>query len=326
MTTLRSTPRQGLTLLEVLITIFVMAIGFLSVLTLFPLAARKIVRSIDSDRVNLMAANASGCDQLLGIRNAIQYQMDQDLGLAPVTQKLQPSLIYHFDPIGVFGGATSISRSLGTLKTVGLNPNALADQSLNQLRTILSLPTIADLKMKEWMTSQDEINFEPWGLPEPNFRKGNRYSVSFLYRRNTLADSNSLETLMLVYAGRSTEFGNDTETPLTLLSPASSSDSKITVQDGVPALQGPGGPDRTFGRGAWLMDISANLVSGQPRWKKFYQVQNVDSTMPGQLTVTLDRNLEADSTSSTSVFPVPANAKLIWVDYLFDWFDRGIGP
>lgn len=56
--------RRGLTLLEVLITIFVMGIGMLSVLTLFPLAARKIGMSIDMDRATQMAANASALASL----------------------------------------------------------------------------------------------------------------------------------------------------------------------------------------------------------------------------------------------------------------------
>ena len=51
--------RKGLTLLEVLITIFVMGIGMLAVLTLFPLAAKKISASIDMDRASQMAANAA---------------------------------------------------------------------------------------------------------------------------------------------------------------------------------------------------------------------------------------------------------------------------
>jgi hypothetical protein len=330
MTPLRSNPRKALTLLEVIITIFVMAIGFLSVLTLFPLAARKVVRSIDSDRVNLMAANASGSENVLGVRQAIQFQIDQDLAITPPAQNLLPSQVYHFDPIGVIGDATSVSRTLGTLKTVGLNSNIIADMALNDHRRFLGFLPIRDLTLKEWMTSQDEIVFEPWGLPELGFRKGNRYSVSFLYRRNSLAERNSLETVMLVYAGRSLEFGNGTETLLKLVNTATSADSTLTIKDldnfGVSPLQGPGGPDRAFGRGAWLMDVSSNLISGKPRWKKFYQVQTVENNGSGQLTVSLDRNLEADSPSSTNVFPIPADAKLIWVDYLFDWFDRGIGP
>ena len=325
MTPLRSNPRKGLTLLEVIITIFVMAIGFLSVLTLFPLAARKVVRSIDSDRVNLMAANASGSENVLGIRQAVQSQIDAELATSGTP--LLPSSIYHFDPIGVIGtsGGSRIPvlKALGAFRLMGLNDNASADLSLNSIRGFFQLPSISDLKLKEWLTSQDEIIFEPWGLPEQNFRKGNRYSVSFLYRRNTLADRNSLETLMLVYAARSIEFGNDTGTILSLQVPADNTASTLVINDPV---QSPGGPDRVFGRGAWLMDVSSNLISGKPRWKKFYQVQNVENNGTGQLTVSLDRNLEADSASSANVFPVAQDAKIIWVDYLFDWFDRGIGP
>lgn len=306
MTRLRSTPRQGLTLLEVLITIFVMAIGFLSVLTLFPLAARKIVRSIDSDRVNLMAANASGCEQILGVRQAIQSQMDSELstGASP----LLPSNIYHFDPIGSFGGATSLSNLAWGNKFKVLGSSILPPIVSSNFNAV-----------KEWMCSQDEITFEPWGLPEANFRKGNRYSVSFLYRRNALADSNSLEKLMLVYAGRSIEFGNTTEKQLVVNGVDPSDPSTLLVDD---PIQGPGGPDRFFGRNAWIMDISDETIGGitRPRWKKFYQVQNVDGPPGGLLRVTLDKPWE------NPIVPFSSSQKMVWVDYLFDWFDRGIGP
>jgi prepilin-type N-terminal cleavage/methylation domain-containing protein len=304
MTTTRSTTRHGLTLLEVLITIFVMAIGLLSVLTLFPLAARKIVRSIDSDRVNLMAANASGCEKVLGIRQAIQSQMDMELssGASP----LIASNIYHFDPIGFFGSANFITNL-----TWGNKFRIIDSSALSPPRSINAV--------KEWMCSQDEITFEPWGLPEANFRKGNRYSVSFLYRRNTLADKNSLETLMLVYSGRSIEFGNTTEKQLVVNGVDPTDPSTLVVDD---PIQGPGGPDRFFGRNSWIMDVSDETIGGitRPRWKKFYQVQNVDGLPGGSLRVTLDKPWESP------VVPFSSSQKMVWVDYLFDWFDRGIGP
>jgi hypothetical protein len=282
-----------------------MAIGFLSVLTLFPLAARKIVRSIDNDRVNLMAANASGCEQILGIRRSIQSQMNLELNAGG--SPLLPSSVYHFDPIGSYGGSTSSSNLIWGNQFRILDATALT-------------PSLSINSVKEWMTSQDEINFEPWGLPESNFRKGNRYSVSFLYRRNTLADKNSLDTVMLVYAGRSIEFGNTTETKLNVtgLDPTDPTNSTLLVDD---PIQGPGGPDRFFGRNAWLMDLSIESAGGaaRPRWKKFYQVQSVDGTSGATLKVTLDRPWESP------VIPT-STANLIWVDYLFDWFDRGIGP
>jgi len=101
---LNSAPRKGLTLLEVLITIFVMAIGFLSVLTLFPLAARKLARAIDSDRATLMAGNAAASATILGFRDMAQVALNSELAPLPPQdpRRLQPSTVVHLDPAGVF--------------------------------------------------------------------------------------------------------------------------------------------------------------------------------------------------------------------------------
>ncbi len=50
--------RKGVTLTEVLVTMFVMAIGLLALLALFPLAALNMAQAIQDDRVALCAANA----------------------------------------------------------------------------------------------------------------------------------------------------------------------------------------------------------------------------------------------------------------------------
>ena len=305
--------RTGLTLLEVLITIFVMAIGLLSVLTLFPLAARKIVRSIDNDRAALMAANADGSETILGFRSYVQNQFNLDAAV-PGANKLGPGNVYHFDPIGQIGLANYIQQTL------------MSSCGLNQLNAFVAPRVISRNQLVEWFVSQDEIQFQSWGVPEIGFRKGNRYSVSYLYRRNALGDSNSLDTVMLIYTGRPIEFGNSTETLLSLRGTGNypTGVSELVI---APPGPGPGGPDRTFGRGSWIMDRSPNSVDGQPRWKKFYQVQSVEQ-VGTNLVVQLDRGLEADpGASSTSVLnPGSGNSSLIWIDYLFDWFDRGIGP
>jgi len=304
--------RTGLTLLEVLITIFVMAIGLLSVLTLFPLAARKIVRSIDNDRAALMAANADGSETILGFRGYVQNQFNLDAAV-PGANKLGPGNVYHFDPIGQIGLANYIQQTL------------MSSRGLKELNAFVAPRVIGRDQLVEWFVSQDEIQFQSWGVPEIGFRKGNRYSVSYLYRRNALGDSNSLDTVMLIYTGRPIEFGNSTEKLLNLLPGAYLPGASELVI--APPGPGPGGPDRTFGRGSWIMDRSPNSVDGQPRWKKFYQVQSVEE-VGTNLVVQLDRGLEADPGASSPfvLSPGPGNSSLIWVDYLFDWFDRGIGP
>ena len=53
-----SVKRKGLTLVEVLATIFVLAVGMLSILVLFPVGAMKVRTALVNERISLCAANA----------------------------------------------------------------------------------------------------------------------------------------------------------------------------------------------------------------------------------------------------------------------------
>ena len=50
--------RPGVTLIEVLVAIFVVALGLLALLTLFPLGALSMAQAIKDDRIALMSSNA----------------------------------------------------------------------------------------------------------------------------------------------------------------------------------------------------------------------------------------------------------------------------
>src|SRR5438270_7826562 len=54
----RST-RRGVTLLEVLVAIFIMGIGLLAILTLFPLGALSMARAVRDDRAAAIGANGA---------------------------------------------------------------------------------------------------------------------------------------------------------------------------------------------------------------------------------------------------------------------------
>jgi hypothetical protein len=60
---IQSKPRSGATLTEVLVAIFVMAIGLLALLTLFPLGALSMAQAIKDDRTAHSAKNAYGIAQ-----------------------------------------------------------------------------------------------------------------------------------------------------------------------------------------------------------------------------------------------------------------------
>lgn len=300
--------RKGLTLLEVLITIFVMGIGMLSVLTLFPLAARKIGLSIDMDRATQAAANASAISSLpvrssISIRDAASRYFDEKLASTPLAGP-KPSDVVHYD------GASYAATNTGPFYIGSL---LAPEYSPPVSRTAWTWPI---LKRAE-IVSLDEYPFTDAGVPESGGRRSERYSTSFLFRRNRLDDENSMETVILVYAGRPFDFGNQNELLLTTTAPGGSSavpnsdqSSEIQITNTFPVSL-PGTPDRVIQRGSWIVDVSLDSKTNKPRWKKFYQVMNVDPTT-GILSI--DRPLEGDL------------AKGVWLDYLINWFDRGTAP
>ncbi|MFM7112781.1 MAG: prepilin-type N-terminal cleavage/methylation domain-containing protein [Planctomycetota bacterium] len=295
--------RKGLTLLEVLITIFVMGIGMLSVLTLFPLAARKIGMSIDMDRATQMAGNASAFLSLPvsagkpSIRQTIQqyfeFKENQARTAAAGNPALlvnlsRPSEIVHFDPAGA--AANQSTALLGTIAP--MNAGVWAPPS--------GWPSLG----RNQVVSLDEYPFTDQGAPEPNSRRSERYSSSYLFRRSRLDDETSMETLILVYAGRPYDFGVGMETDLsTMLTNGVNTAGTSELGFNTLPTQGPGGPDRVFHRGSWIMDRN--------NWKTFYQVISVDAVTKK---VAIDRPLAYDLTNA------------IWIDYMIDWFDRGSAP
>jgi prepilin-type N-terminal cleavage/methylation domain-containing protein len=298
------TRRSGLTLLEVLITIFVMGIGMLSVLTLFPLAARKIGIAIDMDRATQAAANASAISSLpvrssLSIREAASKYFDEKLAAIPSAGSY-PSDVVHYDGAG-YAATRSGPFLVGTLAPEFSPPGG----------RLWSWPV---LKRAE-IVSLDEYPFDDSGNPEVGGRRSERYSSSFLFRRNRLDDQKTMETVILVYAGRPFDFGNQNEMLLALTAsgapstPNSKDSSEIKITNTFPvALTAT--PDRVIHRGSWIVDLSLT-PTGKPRWKKFYQVI---STNPDTGILSIDRPLEDDLTSA------------VWVDYLVNWFDRGTAP
>jgi len=295
--------RKGLTLLEVLITIFVMGIGMLSVLTLFPLAARKIGMSIDMDRASQMAANASAYLSLPvsagkpTIRQTIQQYFDfkessvkasAASNSALLANLALPSEVVHFDPAATAAGLTTSQIGLLAPINAGIWAPASGWPSLNRNQVV----------------SLDEYPFTDQGSPETNARRSERYSSSYLFRRSRLDDETSMETVILIYGGRPYDFGVDMETNISSMLASGSNlagSSELTFSS-LP-VQGPGGPDRVFHRGSWIMD--------KDNWKTFYKVVSVDTATKK---VVLDRALDKDLNNA------------VWIDYMIDWFDRGTAP
>src|SRR5262245_33847030 len=92
------TRRPGFSLLEVLTAIFIMGIGMLALLTLFPIGALSMARGVRDDRAATMAANAASIATMFDLRKdlAVDTAFDTDPthtdpGGMPFQRKNSPS-------------------------------------------------------------------------------------------------------------------------------------------------------------------------------------------------------------------------------------------
>src|SRR5262245_57497725 len=76
--------RSGATLIEVLVSIFVMGVGLIALLVLFPLGAVTMGQPIQAERCAHAAANADAIGQLQGIRKGSQIIVKDVLPQPPV--------------------------------------------------------------------------------------------------------------------------------------------------------------------------------------------------------------------------------------------------
>jgi hypothetical protein len=77
------TERGGATLVEVLVAIFVMAIGMITLLTLFPLGLLSMAQAIKDDRTALAAASAAAIESIWDIRHAGNKPLGQVAACTP---------------------------------------------------------------------------------------------------------------------------------------------------------------------------------------------------------------------------------------------------
>lgn len=246
--------RKGITLLEVLMAIFIMGIGMVSVFAIFPVAALMMGQAIEKYQINEMVNNT-------------QSNFDTD---AMEFVKNQPNWIY--------SGVVRLSSVSGSF----LNFTGLASASPQYLfldqayggptRTTLGgIPvayiydgiTPTSLINERYFTSNFDIELDESGRAITPVSSVGRYSVSFLLEKKPPLD-NPLPSrrYMLVYKGRSQTFA-DFPSSLAGLSSAST-DNSITVTDLTF-------PDKCK-KNDWVM------ILNDLNERTFHQIQNINGT------------------------------------------------
>jgi hypothetical protein len=321
-------PRAGITLVEVLAAIFIMGVGLLALLTLFPLGALSMARAVRDDRAAAIAANATA------LADAFDYRHRwgaSGMASPPDPRFLTPSRSLPGYPIYVDAYYANI------LDPQGVHPfdarvalGALPGVTPGLPRTTPS--GSVGIRGPRLAACLDEIVFdrngEPTGSnlnPKTVSRPGT-YTWAWLVRPvERFSLPNSMELAVVVYASRRLDLpSGETVYPTRTNYSSTGPPTNLVDLDWSGAIrQGraitPAGQQPKIRKGTWVLDTTyrtGTASNGQPygtvnAW--FYQVARVRDTGPATMQLELETNLRADVRA------------LVVMENVIGVFERGTG-
>jgi len=304
--------RPGLSLTEVLVTLFVVAIGLISLMTLFPVGAMQMGQALRDDRIRQTANQADGMTRIWwqmevverpGMEDAFFTAMDNPGGSLPPRAPTDsgPSYPVFLDPIGWQ------ARSPATQNWMTGATNSLPRRSARPLGNSLQLTARACSLM-------DDITFNPNGTPDTTsgtaspgslVREG-AYNWCAVIQRPVNSNRYTADLKICVFHTKGLYGGhipglNQTGSEAILsglqLNAATAGTTQIDVQLPASAL--------ALRSGSWILDGSNATVAN------FYRIQSITEIVAGSRTI-----LELDT-------PLKSNASQIYViKGLAEVFDR----
>jgi hypothetical protein len=285
--------------MEVLIAIFIMAIGMLALLALFPVGAVSMAQALKDDRCASAAAQA---EQI-----AIAFDLRQDFAVttAFTNPAIPPGSPVYMDPYGAQQNLPSLGGVIQRVTMSLLNPTP---QGLDAL---FSLP--------------DDLTFLDNGTPDVISSggvvpRGGRYTYTYLLRplqptiqpplvqilQQEFRAPPALQLVQLyvvVYSGRT----------VNLLTPEPTyTAAGVAGANGLTLSWATGQPAPNIRRGGWILDTTTNssgVVQGY-----FYRVTNLVNTLSTSMVVEVQSNLIANVNAITVM------------DDVAEVFDKGTGP
>ncbi|MGF1578097.1 MAG: prepilin-type N-terminal cleavage/methylation domain-containing protein [Gemmataceae bacterium] len=274
--------RAGATLVEVLVAIFVMGIGLLALLTMFPIGILTMQQAIIDQRTAHVVQNAVEIAEIKDIRNGpfvdraafpqaaltspFVNPRPNILSDAPPDQPSHPLFV---DPYGtelyLGNSAGWVGGQVNGLKRVSV-PSALFPESPQ-----FGSPNIQ--QRLKWFGSLDEIVFSEDSVPETgagNYERNLNYTWAYLARR-PMTDAAVVDLSVVVYHKR----------PIGLVKSLQTGEDSYGALFDMKAnkiyLSNPGSLERLV-PGTWILDattptITVNMVpSSLPCHAQFYKV------------------------------------------------------
>jgi len=334
---LRTTRRSGATLVEVLVAIFVMAIGLLALLALFPLGVIRMAQAIQDGRTAQSAHNAREIAVLKDIRHDSYFLaalLDKPTGVTEDVDPEGPSYPIIIDPIG--------SRT-----TLAASPEWLANNPASNVQRISASfvenqPTATDAKKAalRWFTLLDDLNFDLDGTAAKAstsiVEREINYSWIYLCQRPRSADPSVVNLSAVVFKNRSVSLDDSTSLPEQLYSVTFDTSTNTVTFDfttDAPPLR----------PGDWILDCSTvyiNVKADQTRSESisapvplggtdlaqyrtahgsFYRVVAVDQITDTQIQVEVETPLRGFPASTTT------QGQVLILDDVVEVFDDGPG-
>jgi prepilin-type N-terminal cleavage/methylation domain-containing protein len=254
--------RSGVTLIEVLVAIFVVALGLLALLTLFPLGALSMAQAIRDDRIALTASNAVAILRAWDVasdNNVLSAMTQANANYPPDT----PSYAAFFDPIGYNSYAGAAQTQVGSVA-------GIMRCSTTTLQGYPGSNRIAFIH--GWFTSLDDLAFTDnsqlaanLGVPADDqggdasvtkgtIQRDGRYTWGAMLRRPMWGQPVT-EVTIVVYAGRSTNLNAN-------LAPAGETALSVTAINGNVVTVSFATATLDIRPGAWVLDATNQAGHG----------------------------------------------------------------
>lgn len=268
--------RPAVTLMEVLVTMFIMAIGMLALLALFPLGAVSMAQALKDDR----CASAASMAEQFAIAMNVRHDPIVTALFTQGTPPNGPSNPVYVDPYYV-----ATSTQVGT--SPPLIPRALVSYVVppKPNPNNLTVTKLAD----RWFTLPNDITFTTGGYPDTGtppgttpVERGREYSWAYLLQRPQANNHDAVNLTVVVYHKRSIAVPEQEQT---YTASGSQYGSSLNFQWN-PATQSP-----NLKRGVWLLDTTPTATNALIPRAAFYRVVNVSDSTSGYATLDVQPNL-----------------------------------
>jgi type II secretory pathway pseudopilin PulG len=285
--------RPGTTMIEVLVAIFVMGIGLLALLTLFPLGALNMQKAIQDSRVAQVAAGAQSLAEALDLRNDpniyspsanvdLYSNPDPNALLAPNSPPNLatlagydgPSYPVYLDPFGYFSSLGLAQTWVSGNATYG--PTTTSYGLPRNTASFLNNNAVGSIR---WFTLMDDIRFNndaSADLTTGEIEREGGISFAYLFRRPRLSVISDVDMSVVVYAQRPLRLTGQLDLREYAFSASYDTTQNIVTLTWNPAI-GQAPPD--IGPGDWILDPTIETVNGMPvPHGFFYRVSDVNMT------------------------------------------------